>query len=561
MLKVLTALALVNLTVLSARAERTPTPQPKQTTKPKQTRRLNRFHRFKLVAWQLHDYKLHPILEAFNRARFHHVNAIIFSHGLISEVEQVFREPRRKQDLLSLIRAARMKKLRCYVWVHELNSLPDNLLRDGKADVDNEALAGFLRDRYRRLFRELPGLAGIVLTLHESQYRLFRSNESVSALPVPDRIVRVVEPIYQTVVTELKKELIVRNFFYEPLEREWFQQAMARLPADIIIMCKNTPHEFNPFYPPEPMLKKGSRNRMIMELDLSTENAPGRQFLFCQVEYLQRFLEIAHREDLYGIVGRLRFPPTFRFDGPDAINAYAFGRFATEPGLDSETVWKDFCTRTFRVAAVEPIQRALKKTFQIAVKTKYHLRFWVYPLKGYHYAFGHIRLRSLAKWTHDPDDKAMETALMNPTPELYERVIAEKDEAIQLAEAAIDDIEQAGRYLTYDELDRLLDRFRYMVDRAEVEREATAAFFSFRMWINDPKPEYLERIRAAMRRLEALDAAPYRPWGRDWRTGHRYGIPKFLNDLKWRIEDPQRAREEDAKIMEEITRRLHPERM
>ncbi len=371
----------------------------------------------------------------------------------------------------------------------------------------------------------------------------------------------MVEPIYKTVVGELKKELIVRNFFHEPLEREWFQQAMAHLPADIIIMCKNTPHEFNPFYPPEPMLKKGSRNRLIMELDLTTENAPSRQFLFCQVEYLGRFLKIAHEQELYGVIGRLRFPPTFSFRGPDAINPYAFGRFATEPGLDNQKVWNDSCVRIVRVAAAEALQRAMKKTFEIAVKTRYHLRFWVYPLKGYHYAFGHIRLRSLAKWTHDPEDKAMETALVNPTPELYQRLMAEKNEAVELAEAAIRDVEEASRYLTHEESDRFLDRFRFILDRVEVEREATAAFFSFRMWINDPKPEYLARLQAAMQRLEQLDQAPHRPWGRDWRTGHRHGIPTLLNDLRWRIEDPERARKEDAKIMAEITRRLDPGRM
>ena len=223
---------------------------------------------------------------------------------------------------------ADQEKVAWYLWLHEFDDIPQRfrVAPRGAADeqiarsvtgegssasfrlgsrvnMDDPALADYLRDRYERLLRKCPTAAGLVLTLHESDNKLFRNAEVQSKLSVPDRIVFISKLIYD-VVKKHNKKLILRNFFYEPKEMEFFAQALTKLPDDIIVMSKDVVHDFDPWYPYDPLHGKVGKKLQIMEVDLCVEKAWSQQGLYAQPEYLKRVVERARDTGLAGAVGR-----------------------------------------------------------------------------------------------------------------------------------------------------------------------------------------------------------------------------------------------------------------
>lgn len=513
---------------------------------------------FEMVGWQFHDYNMPATKEAIALSPEYGINFIVLSHGLVRDAEDVLSDPRRAADLRELTALAAAQGIKTYLWLHELNDLPERFMHDGRALLDHLDLPAFLRRRYDGLFETMPSVAGIVMTLHESERRIFRGDEVVSDLPVPDRMLRVLQPVYEA-CRAAGKELIVRNFFYQPKEVEWFKEALPRLPDDVLVMGKTTPHEFMPFFPPDPMMGDVGAKRQIVEFDLGYEKAPTSECAYCQVAYIRKYIQIASSKGVTGVVGRCHVTGAQGFDKLGECNYFAFSRFAQDPNLPEEVVWREWASRRFPAKAVEAMISALSRTEEIAHRTKYTLGFWVRPLRGYHYAFGHIRLRSRYLWTRDEADRRMTELLMHPTPEIYERILAEKDRAMEMCKASLGDLEVAARYMKPEQVDPIRRRLLCSLDAAEVQRAASQAFWAFRLWING-REEYKDEVLAAFQRLRDLDGRPDRPWCRDWGTGHRYRIDRFIDELSDKMADPDAARAEDERIMREISYRLDPER-
>ena len=531
---------------------------------------------FSMNGWQFHDWDVPKLAEAIKRAPDYGVNLFIFSHGLFDHVE-FFNSPERQRDVLYLGSLADQEKIAWYLWVHELDDIPERFrIREqldsndprlsqaattsgfhlgNRVNLDDPRLLDFLGDRYERLLQKCPTAAGLVLTLHESDNKVFRNSEVQSKLAAPERIYLIAKLVYD-VVKQHNKKLILRNFFYEPKEMEYFAQAIARLPNDIIIMNKDSVHEFDPWYPPDPMRGKVGKKQQIMEPDLGVEKAWGRQGHYAQVAYIKRYLERARDTHMIGAVGRARLLWDHPFNDSHEINLYAFSRFMQDPDLGVDTVFDDWAALHYPKEAVPYVVSALKRTEFIQHHGRWFLGFWLTKSLGdewgdYPYYFEHIRLRSRYKWTHDPADKTLEEGLYSPDNVLFARLVDEKEQVIQEARASIDDVQKAARYLSPEQLASLQGGFNYLLDAAELQREWTRAFFAERMWMKEPNEENAMIIRDAIAKLQELDALPGVRYGRDSRTGHRYNIDKFVLEMHWRMANRRRALEEDARILEQ----------
>ena len=500
---------------------------------------------FEMVGWQFHDYDMPLSREAIALAPDYGVNFIILSHGLIGEASQVLKDDARAADLAELTEWAALHGIRTYLWLHELNDLPIEFMQDGLALVDHPALPTFLRGRYDDLFRRMPGIAGIVMTLHESGRRIFRSTEVISELPVPDRMMRILDPCYDA-CKAAGKQLIVRNFFYQPKEVEWFSEALGRLPDDVLVMGKTTPHEFMPFFPPDPMMGRVPGKKSIVEFDLGYEKATTSHSAYCQIEYIGRYARTAESRGATGVVGRCHLGETQGFNKLGECNYYAFSRFAANPGLGADSVLREWVKLRFPPAAVEPMISALSRTQEMAHRSRYTLSCWVYPLRGYHYAFGHIRLRSTYLWSRDEADREMTELLMHPTPELYERILGEKDEVMEMCKASLADFERAALHMHPEQAAPIRDRFERNLFEAKKKRAASRSFWAFRLWL-EGRQEYRDDVLAGFEQLRELDPDDGR-------------VVKFIAELEEKMADPEAARAEDEKIMREISYRLDPER-
>ncbi|HUK16383.1 MAG TPA: hypothetical protein VLW65_08210 [Bryobacteraceae bacterium] len=539
---------------------------------------------FTMVGWQFHSRDVPKVSEAIRKAPEYGVNFFIFSHALFDHVDPFLNDPAHQRDILQLGALADSEKIPWYLWLHEFDDIPDRfrVAPRGAADeqiqhsvtgtgssasfrlgrrvnMDDPALMDYLRNRYERLLALCPTAAGVVLTLHESDNKLFRNAEVQSSLPVPERIYKISMLVYD-VVKKHNKKLILRNFFYEPKEMDYFAQAVPKLPDDIIIMSKDVVHDFDPWYPFDPLHGKVGKKVQIMEADLSVEKAWSRQGLYAQADYIKHDVERARDTGLAGAVGRVQVFWDHPFEDTHEVNFYAFSRFMKDPSLSVDTVLQDWSKRRYPAEAAPAIASAMKRTEFIQHHGRWFLEFWLTKALGaewgdYPYYFGHILLRSRYKWTHDPADKTMEEGLYSPDQNLYDRLVGEKDEVIAQVHLGMADIENASRYMTPAQLKPFEDGFRYLLDAAECQKQWTRAFFAMRMWMKKPSPELEAVEHDALAKLEALDHKPGVDYGLNRATGHRYNIDRFVLEMRWRMANRNRALAEDARLLED-TRRL-----
>ena len=98
----------------------------------------------------------------------------------------------------------------------------------------------------------------------------------------------------------------MRNFFYDPLEMEFFRDGIKNLPDDVIVMSKDTAHEFHPFYPWDPLHGQVGKKRQIVEIDLGVEKAWDGPGAYAQTDFIRRATLRARDTHLTGMVGRAR---------------------------------------------------------------------------------------------------------------------------------------------------------------------------------------------------------------------------------------------------------------
>ena len=518
---------------------------------------------FAMNGWQFHDSDMPKLRLAIDRAREYGVNFFIFSHEIFRSVDGFLQSPERQRDILELGARADAKQIPYYLWVHEFDDIPDRFKSGARVNFDDPGLFPFLEQRYENLLGKAPGVAGLVITFHESQNKIFRNSEVASKLPVPDRLYRISRFFYD-LCRGHHKQLILRNFFYEPLEMQYFAAVLPKLPDDLIVMSKDTCHEFDPFYPPDPMHGNVGGKRQIMEFDLGVEKALSPQAPYAQVDYLRRYARRAAGKGLVGMVGRCRLLWDKPFENVQEINPYAFSRFLRDPDTDPQQIWKDWASKRYAPQAAPYVISALQRTEYINHHMRYFLGLWFTKEIGqewgkYSYYFGHVEQRPASKWTGNPADKALEDASYNPDRALFDRFVAEKDEVLRQVKASIDDIGKAAPSLTPEQKKSLGEGFDFLLDAARLYREWTRAYFAQRRWINQPNAQDAAVAEDALAQLDKLDRSGPR-YGFDAETGHRYNLDRFIADMRRRMKDPEAALAEDRKILEEIRRKADVEK-
>jgi hypothetical protein len=534
---------------------------------------------FAMNGWQFHEYNLPRLEEAIRRAPQYGVNFFVFSHELFRSVEgflasddaarpgsvpaaarelttgENFRIiPGWQSDLRRLGALATQQGIPYYLWVHEFDDLPTRFMKDGRVAMDDPGLFPYLEQRYERLLQAMPGTAGFVLTLHESDRRVFRNGHVDSKLDVPERVYRVSRLLYD-LLKRHGKQLIVRNFFYEPLEMEYWRRGVARLPDDVIVMSKDTAHEFHPFYPWDPLHGQMKPKRQIIEVDLGVEKAWAAQGAYAQTDFIRRVVQRARATGAVGLVGRARLHWADTFADSHEVNLYAFSRFSAQPDLTAERVLRDWAARRYPAAAVPYVAAAMARTELINHRGRWHLEYWLTKEIGrewgdYAYIYSRVLQRSRYKWTHAPADRALEDQLYHPDEETVRRALAEKDRVLAEVRAAEADLRQAARYLTAAQLAPLREDFRFLLDAALLQREWVRAYFGQRLYIDHPTPARRQDVEAALARLEELERTPGVSYGLDPETGRRYNIDRFAREMRRRLADRAAALAEDAKILD-----------
>jgi hypothetical protein len=535
---------------------------------------------FPMNGWQFHEYNVPKLEEAIRRAPDYNVNFFIFSHELFRSVEgflastddadpanppawtkdlytpEYFRIRRGWQsDIRHLGDAALAKGIPFYLWVHEFDDMPKRFLKDGKLDMDQPELWRYLDQRYERLLAAVPKAAGLVLTLHESDFRVFSDRHVISRDTVPERIRKVAQLVYD-VTKRHNKQLILRNFFYEPEEMDAFKAALPKLPDDIIVMSKDTTHEFHPFYPWDPLHGQVGAKRQIIEIDLGVEKAWSSRGVYAQTDYIRRVALHARETHLTGMVGRARLGADDPFHDLHEVNLYAYSRFMADPDLSVDTVLTDWAKRRgYPAEAIPFLVSAAKRSEFIQHHGRWHLEYWFTKDIGqawndYPYVFSRVPIRGRYKWSHNPADAALEEKLMHPDAATFGKLVAEKDEVIAQVRAGQADLDKAKPFLAPDQLAPWAEGYRFLEDAALLQKEWVRAYFGMRMFMDRPTTENREVVGDALTKLQQLERTPGITYGLDRHTGRRYSIDAFTLEMTWRMTNRNRALAEDERLLE-----------
>jgi hypothetical protein len=435
---------------------------------------------------------------------------------MIGYASQLFDGTGRGGKLRQLAREARAQHLRVWIWVREFEGVPPEFVDNGVVQLDRAGVWEWLERRYERLFAEYPEFDGLVLTFHETQYKIFSPRQVRSALAMPDRFARMIDTI-EGVCARRGKDFIVRSFLYEPREMEWFKEGYGKASPRAMIQIKCEPHDWQPFYPDDPLIGAFPGRKAIIEFDGSSEYTGRNRVPYTQPEYFERRWRYDQSKGVAGYNIRLDHAGYDAIRTPNEINIYAMSRMAEDASVTGEQIWKEWTRKRYGEAAAPHVEAALRPTFDIVNKSFFALRFWITnhtKLPDFAYADSHIRSRTLAKWyPNEPAHKEMERRLSTPDPELLEQILAEKDEALAAADGCLQALGRAHAWLTPEQFADLYWRLSLLRRTAMVWRLHAEAFFGLKvLQARHRAPGLRERISRALqalsRQAEVSEADP-----------------------------------------------------
>ena len=235
-------------------------------------------------AWQFHTLDLPYVAGALKLAPTYDVNTVVFSHEMVGYASELFNGTSRGSQLTRLTATAHAEKLKVWIWVRELESVPADFLANGIVQMDRPGFWEWVAGRYSDLFTAYPSFDGLMLTFEESPYQIFNPGNVASSLPMPDRFAKLIDTI-DAVCRRFKREFIVRSFLYEPQQMEWFKEGYAKTNPHVMVQTKCEPHDWDPFFPDDPLIGAFPGRKQIIEFDGSAEYTGKNRIPYTQPEY------------------------------------------------------------------------------------------------------------------------------------------------------------------------------------------------------------------------------------------------------------------------------------
>jgi hypothetical protein len=492
-------------------------------------------------AWQFHTLDLPYVLSGLKLAPSYDVNTVVFSHEMIGYASELFNGSDRGRKLNQLTAAAHAEKLRAWIWVREFENVPDRFMAGRVVRMDRPGFWEWVAGRYTQLFTAYPNFDGLMLTFEESPYLLFDEKKVASSLSIPDRFARLIDTI-DAVCRRYHKDFVVRSFLYEPQQMEWFKEGYVKTNPHVMVQTKCEPHDWDPFYPNDPLIGAFPGRKQIIEFDGSSEFTGKNRIPYTQPEYFER----RWRYDLAkpGVMGynvRVDHAGYDALHTPNEINIYAMTRFTQDAHITAADIWKEWTTRHYGAAAAPEIEQALRPTFDIVNQSFFALQFWITNhsrLPKFAYTEEHLHSRTMAKWyPGEPKYKKLEERLTNPDPEILERILAEKDAAIAQAHGSLLHLRIAKPNITPEQYDDLYWRLSLEERTAIIWKLHAEALFGYKVLAAG------HRVPGLNERTErALDALKHEAQisGMDPRIGadppaSAKEIDEFIADLRARI--------------------------
>jgi hypothetical protein len=252
-------------------------------------------------------------------ARAHNVTHLQLSQQLSWNAED-FDDPAARAAVAQIARDCRAAGVHSSVWTHELSQCPPANLRAGKCVLD-DALWGWVAAKYTTLWRRVPEVDGVVLTISETAFDVTceAGCKVVSNLSVPQRLVKLVRTV---MAASPGKTVVMRAFVHTHANLDLMLVALHALAdlaplsngAKLVVMAKAPPCDWHPFFPFNPLWDQwsgaaaalvGKGVRLVMEVDVGLEMLGQNQFVAPMVEPVGEMVRQARLLGAAGVSARI----------------------------------------------------------------------------------------------------------------------------------------------------------------------------------------------------------------------------------------------------------------
>ncbi len=438
---------------------------------------------FVIRGWQAHDYDMEYLESIIDRAPAYGINHLQLSHTICHHAEHVLNDVQRQEDFRKLARLAHRHGIRVHVWTHELQRVPKRYRSNRRVNLDDEALWQWLRAKYERLFGLIPEVDGIILTFHETETPVYADSRVISSLSVPARVTKLLGTIHAA-LAPLGKTIYARTFVRRPDELAWLIEGISSAHPEVRVMTKVVPRDWHQFGLKNPAIGVFGDRIQVVELDPAAEYYGQGKIPFCFVGEIKEHLNDALRHGADGAVARIDRLTSRAFGSGNELNLYAFSRLLAEPTRGAAEIERGYFSDKYGPGASEALIEAFRRTakvipaFYLAKRFYFLNRHSRVPELGY--ATGHIVSHSPVRW--DPTLKRTEQLLLRPTEAFYNEIMEEKQYAIELAEASVQDVESVEDQLPPEDYQTLKEWFEKELRCALLWKRLTAVFFRGRMY-------------------------------------------------------------------------------
>lgn len=258
----------------------------------------------------------------------------------------------RRDYLRRIVEVAHRRGISIYLENKELN-FPDVLLamhpsvtKNGQVCPTDSFWWKFLETKYRELFQDVPGIAGIITSTGTGESRVSISGNRCTCdtclNTTADQWHRHVLEVIHRVLASLDKTLVVRDFVFDRRAHERLAAGLDALPADVVAAIKNTPHDYYPTFPENPLIERTTGREKWIEFD-----AMGQYFgwgigVATMIEDFRFRLSSASSNGVTGIILRTDWESLdghTAFDTPNILNLYAGAMLSEDPAVGTDAIY------------------------------------------------------------------------------------------------------------------------------------------------------------------------------------------------------------------------------
>ncbi len=414
---------------------------------------------------------------------------------------------------------ARRQGVDCYVMCPEVHA-PQSF---GPLSYDDPALWALIRDRLREMFQTVPDLAGYVLYLTEGPML------DVEDLPGSEpsktrRARRLIDACWEGCKAE-KRKMMVTTFIHNPKMLEATAEALRSLPPDpgFAVLQYCCPNDWGLYELVNPSIGRVGPHPEILGFDSCGENWGQGAYPFVQSAFMsQRLREArARSKNIAGLASYVAWTDHTALGNFNEANLYTCQALTRNPTRDGREILREWCAKRFGEGAADLAAEILGRTQPAVFKMKHIFGYWVdttakggLPLlqEMDDYLIRDVFGEALTKWDPDPELKKTWDGILHPDEAFLRKVLAEKDEAIQIFYNSGQEVEAAFNQFKREDYRALKRALGLQLQWAHVWRGHIYIFFLRQMgkaqgWPAEIKTrlsEELDRYSAEADRLDAI---------------------------------------------------------